>query len=53
MRSFAEVTSVIKQVETQGLAPELSLGGRALDFGNVFYRAEATTVLRIANVGQG
>lgn len=52
-RCFEEVARVIRDVELQGLAPELSLGASALNVGSVYYRTEASTVLRVANVGQG
>eukprot|EP00903_Cladosiphon_okamuranus_P010739 g10150.t1 len=53
LRAFEEVTGQIRRVESQGAAPEITLGATALDLGDVYYRTVASTVLRVANVGQG
>ena len=53
LRSFEDVTNQIRQVESRGSAPELSLGASSLDLGDVYYRTVKSIVLRVANVGQG
>lgn len=53
LRSFEDVTRQIRHVESQGSAPELSLGASLLELGDVWYRTVASTVLRVANVGRG
>lgn len=52
-RVFEDVTSQIRRVESSGSAPEITLGASYLELGDVYYRTVASTVLRIANVGQG
>lgn len=53
MRAFEDVTGQIRSVESRGSAPEISLGASSLELGDVYYRTVASTVLRVANVGQG
>lgn len=53
LRAFQDVTGQIRRVESQGSAPEITLGASSLDLGDVYYRTMASTVLRVANVGQG
>ncbi|CAM9504238.1 unnamed protein product [Laminaria digitata] len=53
LRSFKDVTNQIRRVESTGSAPQLSLGASSVDLGDVYYRTVKSTVLRVANVGQG
>ncbi|CAN0254877.1 unnamed protein product, partial [Hapterophycus canaliculatus] len=50
---FEEIVDQIRRVESQGAAPEITLGAASLELGDVYYRTRASTVLRVANVGQG
>ncbi|CAM9113698.1 unnamed protein product [Ectocarpus sp. 13 AM-2016] len=52
-RNFEDITTQIRRVESQGSAPEITLGSSALDLGDVYFRTMASVVLRVANVGQG
>lgn len=53
LRLFEEVTGQIRRVESTGTPPEITLGASSLYLGEVYYRTVASTVLRVANMGQG